>query len=173
MTLKEALNRLKYTIGNENKCNKTDKIALNSILNFVNLSNEKVVEENLLFAKLYTLVLREFANNYQDVDFANKQLNKEIALPIDYQIEKLSMDLKAIQINQFFREKGIKEPWINGSNLNKIREITDENTLIFNKINIEEINSNWNLFNIESVINNLNFSINQSIQNYKNGVTKN
>lgn len=182
MILKEALNRLKYTIGNENKPNKNDKIAFNSVLNFVNLSNEKAIQENLLFAKLYVLVLNEFSNNYQNIDFANKQLNKELSKDIVVSIQKLTSDLKQIQLHNFLKSKGIKDSWndnlslidaIETSRKKEIKIIENKETIfknneILNKINIEEMLSEYDYFDFDSVLANVNFSINQSIQNYKN-----
>ena len=71
MKTKEAVSRLSYTIAKGNKPNETDKVALNALIKFINNSDKEVVQENLLFAKLYTIVLSDFLLNYKDIDFAN------------------------------------------------------------------------------------------------------
>jgi hypothetical protein len=89
MKVKEALNRLLYTIKNQNKPNATDAEAFNKIAWFVNESIETNPNKNICFAKLYIYNLIHYIKYYQSIDIAQEKLHQVL----DLNIESLYVDL--------------------------------------------------------------------------------
>lgn len=168
MKTKEAISRLSYTIGKGNKPNETDKVALNSIITYINKFEQETIQDNLLFAKLYTLVLNSFVNNYNDIDFANKILNKELATPLNSHIEILLMSLKTIYISEFFKQNGIVDPFIIGKPVIEAVEKYEQNKQLFPKIDTKKMLEAMDMWDFENVSAHLNRNINESLNTYKN-----
>ena len=76
MKLTDAFKRLRFTISNQNKPNQTDAEAFNEISKYFELHHKDIIQDNLLFAKLYAFVLAELLQHYTEIEFAQKQLNK-------------------------------------------------------------------------------------------------
>ena len=74
MKLSDAFNRLRFTLSKGNKPNQTDIDAFNEIGKYFALHQKDIIQDNLLFAKLYAFTLSELLTYYSDVDFANKEL---------------------------------------------------------------------------------------------------
>jgi hypothetical protein len=53
MKLKEAFDRLRFTLSKQNKPNQTDIEAFNEIGKYFALHQKDIIQDNLLFAKLY------------------------------------------------------------------------------------------------------------------------
>lgn len=99
MKIQEAMSRLIYTISKGHKPNETDKIALNKVIYDLNANASKNVKEHYLFAKLYALVLTDFIKHYKDVDFANKQINKELQKPLEHHLAMLRLQLNQMEFS--------------------------------------------------------------------------
>jgi hypothetical protein len=168
MKTKEAINRLTYTIGKGNKPNETDKVALNSIITYVNKFEQETIQDNLLFAKLYTLVLKDFVNTYKDIDFANIQLNKELSTPLNAHIELLLMTLKTTELDAFFKQNGIVDPFIIGKPISEAVEKYEQNKQLFPKIDTKKMLEVMDMWDFENVSAHLNRNINESLNTYKN-----
>ncbi len=169
MKLQEAIKRLSFTISKQNKPNTTDADALNSIIEFINNSNKQVVQDNLLLAKMYAFVLKEFINHYQDVNYASKQINSDILnKPLDYQLELLTMQLQSNEINQFFKILDLKPTWVAGQTLDEIvinEEINKESLSKVDAIKFKEVAETWNS---QNVISNFEFNFNLALNTFKN-----
>jgi len=96
MKLSDAFNRLRFTLSKGNKPNQTDIDAFNEIGKYFALHQKDIIQDNLLFAKLYAFTLSELLTYYSDVDFANKELNKVLSEPIC--IEKLRLCIKTMEL---------------------------------------------------------------------------
>jgi len=143
MKIKEAINRLSYTISKQNKPNTTDADALNSIIEFINLSNKEVVKENELLAKMYCFVLTDFLFYYKNVNFASKQINKDIlSKSLQYHLECLKINLDTNELTSF---------------------LESENCLNIDAF--KESNETWEIENVKA---NFEFNFNLAINTYKN-----
>jgi hypothetical protein len=143
MKIKEAINRLGYTISKQNKPNSTDADALNSIIEFVNLSNKQVIKDNELLAKMYCFVLKDFLFYYKNVNFAAKQINKDIlSKPLDYHLECLKINLDTNELTNFLESN--------------------------NSINIDAFKESSETWEIDNVIANFEFNFNLALNTYKN-----
>jgi hypothetical protein len=161
MKTKDAVSRLSYTISKGNKPNETDKVALNALIKFINNSDKEVVQENLLFAKLYTIVLSDFLLNYKDIDFANKQLNKELSTPLEFHIKILQQRLKTFELENYFKSKGITDPLLTEDNLEKYKHL-------FPSISSSGVSESLDFWDYDNVVSHLNRNINESLTTYKN-----
>lgn len=170
MKLKQAFDRLKFTISNQNKPNATDIEAFNKLAEYFELNQKDVIQDNLLFAKLYAFVLSEFTNHYTELDRANKEINKILSEPIDLRIEYLLIKAKEMELRNYFKRKRILDPFLNDKTVSELEEIHERHLKTLpdlDPIEFAKCGSNWNK---ESIIYNLETNINLSIQNFKNNV---
>lgn len=170
MTTVEAIKRIgwRFSSGNSFKANEGDLNALNSIVEYVNKSSERTKQENRLFSKLFIYLLKEFSFHYKDINSANKKINELLCTPILTHCDYLTKELNLIEINAFFKSLDLKPTWENGQSLDEVKENLKFNKKIFKDSNAEmlcEVSETWDL---DSVIGNVNYSINQAINNYKN-----
>jgi hypothetical protein len=167
-TLKHAIDRLAYTTSKGNKSNETDVIALNKIIDFINNANEKVVNENHLYCKLYADALIENFRYYNYIEIANKRLNKKLDEPLELKINKLAFELQVDYLTDYFDNKGLKEEWTGiifekeiiclktlkthfEQNKDNILLINDKNKEIYSKINFKEFQDVYNFWSYDKV----------------------
>jgi len=160
LTLKESFDRLHFTISKQNKINQTDADAFAKICENYDQQQQKTVQDNLLFAKLYAYLLGKMAGHYNDVDEANKHLNKLLAKPFEETIGILEMELRAMEVRQVFADDFLKHE--NPANVKKTLEK-------YPKFK-EEFVACWEYWDNDNVKSHLNTNINLSIQNFKNNV---
>jgi len=168
MKLKEAFDRLRFTLTNQNKPNQTDIDAFNEIGKYFALHQKDIVQDNLLFAKLYAFTLSELLTYYSDIDFANKELNKVLNEPIC--IEKLSLSLRTMELRNYFAQKKILDPFLKTKTVKELEEIHErylDKLPQLDPIEFAKVGNNWSE---KDVIYNLESNINLSIQNFKNNV---
>lgn len=170
MTLKESIKRLSYTISKQNKPNSTDADALNKIMDFVNKTSIESVQENLLFAKMFAFVLKEFLVHYKNIDIASKKINSDIlSLPINYHLEVLKDNLQTIDLDLFFKEKGCKDAIFGlGIPFKEIKENHFHNKEILKDVNINEFLEVYDAWDEDTVKSNFELNINVAINQYKN-----
>lgn len=168
-TTNEAIRRLAYTISKEHKPNETDKLALNTIITFINKSDEQVIQEHALFAKLYIFVLKGFLVHYNyDIDFASKQLHRELMTPLNCHIEELTNYLKTGEMSRFFEEKGIVSSYYRGKNFEEQEEFNKRNKELLDSVDTKEFLEATDWWNIDSVSAQLQRQINEALTRYKN-----
>lgn len=110
MKLKEAIQRLSFTVSKQNKPNATDAEALNKILEYLNNSIKREVNENEMFAKLYVYLLFNEVIFYKgDVDMSQAKINDVLKQPLIDLYENFRMSFNAIALNNFLHEKGLSE----------------------------------------------------------------
>ena len=162
MKTADAINRLTYTISKGNKTNDADKVALNSLLQYINNAEENTMQDHRLFAKLYTFTLREFLAHYKDIDFSNTQLNKELNTTLEFQIEKLKIELKFQEMSKFFKEKGLQESFT------RCTLFIEGNKEIFQGLDHKELQEVSDIWDSDNVNAHLKRNINESINKFKN-----
>lgn len=110
MKLKEAIQRLSFTVSKQNKPNATDAEALNKILEYLNNSIKREINENEMFAKLYVYLLFNEVIFYKgDVDLGQKKINEVLQIPLIDMYENFRMSFNAIALNNFLHENGLSE----------------------------------------------------------------
>jgi cupin superfamily acireductone dioxygenase involved in methionine salvage len=85
---------------NKERIYKEDIEALKNIDDFINESSKNLTKDNLLFAKLLCVFLRQNVHYYKDIKFAIKELKFQLNIPLDRQIELLTYDLNLIELQK-------------------------------------------------------------------------
>lgn len=83
---------------NKERIYKEDIEALKNLDEFINESSKTLTKDNLLYAKLLCVFLRQNIHHYKDVKFAIKELKFQLNIPLDRQIELLTYDLNLINL---------------------------------------------------------------------------
>ena len=160
MKLREAINRLGFTISKSNRPNEKDIEAYNCILEVLEQSQAKTIQENLLFAKLYAYNLQEFTRHYKCVQIATEKLNELLAENIDYRIEFLTAQIKQTELS-----KVITDDFFYAVSPSKAREILSR----YPNLEKEFIHV-WDFWTTENVASHLETNVNLTIQKFKNHV---
>lgn len=160
MKIQDAISRLSYTISKSHRPNETDKIALNKVIHDLNANASQNVQEHYLFAKLYAIVLTDFIKHYQDVDFANVQINKELSNPIGYHLEMLRLQLNQMEMVNFWKSNGIVDPLLNETNHKNYKHI-------FPQIDTAKMKETLDTWDIDTVTAHFTNAVNQSILCFK------
>lgn len=125
---KKALNRIYSTFKRlKTGIFKEDVEALKTLNEFNESISKKTVHGNLVFAKLYCICLRQNLNYYGSVKLAIKGINKELRLPLDFQIEQLTKEINHNEFIIYLKESGV-DMSITSNNENIIKENKKEFT---------------------------------------------
>mgnify|MGYP003692907253 CR=1 FL=1 len=160
MKLKEAISRLGFTISKSNRPNEKDIEAYNCILEVLEQTQTKTIQDNLLFAKLYAYNLQEFTRHYKCVQIATEKLNELLAENIDYRIEFLTAQIKQTELS-----KVITDDFFSAVSPSKAREILSR----YPNLEKEFIHV-WDFWTNENVTSHLETNVNLVIQKFKNHV---
>ena len=160
MKLREAINRLGFTISKSNRPNEKDIEAYNCILEVLEQTQTKTIQDNLLFAKLYAYNLQEFTRHYKCVQIATEKLNELLAENIDYRIEFLTAQIKQTELS-----KVITDDFFSAVSPSKAREILSR----YPNLEKEFIHV-WDFWTNENVTSHLETNVNLTIQKFKNHV---
>ncbi len=100
---------------NKERIYKEDIEALKNLDEFINESSKTLTKDNLLYAKLLCVFLRQNIHHYKDVKFAIKELKFQLNIPLDRQIELLTYDLNMIELQKQETPEAVldklKKPW--------------------------------------------------------------
>lgn len=139
-----------------------DKEALESLNNSVLNASKQHSNNNLLFAKLLALSIRQNLHYYGSVKMAIKGISSELVKPINFQLEMLTMELNQRELNHYFNSIGIVD-WKNSKELESNNIITNEKQ----KEIIEKLTKNWSFENVETSFYSSANDILKEINNYK------
>ena len=98
---------------NKERIYKEDIEALKNLDEFINESSKTLTKDNLLYAKLLCVFLRQNIHYYKDVKFAIKELKFQLNIPLDRQIELLTYDLNLIELQKLDSAEQIFEKMYN------------------------------------------------------------
>lgn len=100
---------------NKERIYKEDIEALKNLDEFINEHSKSLTKDNLLYAKLLCVFLRQNIHHYKDVKFAIKELKFQLNIPLDRQIELLTYDLNLIELQKQETPEAVldklKKPW--------------------------------------------------------------
>lgn len=92
---------------NKERIYKEDIDALKNIDEFINESSKQLTKDNLIYAKVLAINLRQNLHYYQSMNTSIKSLQNELKLPLNYQLEMLTKELNNITLLNYFRDKGV------------------------------------------------------------------
>ena len=160
MTIAQSINRLSYTIKNQNKPNTSDVNALNEVISFINQTTKTEVHENELFAKLYVSNLIMQLRLTSNLDLAQKNVNKILKMKLITLYEHARMDVNVVEIKDYFNNKGMLHPYSNENIKNNSKLAAEINPIEFN-----DVCQTWDYAETET---NLNAMITFALNHYKN-----
>jgi hypothetical protein len=100
---------------NKERIYKEDIEALKSLDELISKESEQTTKDNLIYAKLLCVFLRQNIHYYKDVKFAIKELKFQLNIPLDRQIELLTYDLNLISLQNETEVKEVfkkmDKPW--------------------------------------------------------------
>ena len=161
MKTSEALKRLHFTISKGNKPNQLDIEALNQIIRDQKKQAEETTKEHYLFAKLYAVVLRSNTEFLGDITEANRVVNDILSNSLEEQLRRLLLVLKGQNLSNYFESKSIFDPLLNKENFETYKHL-------FPQISIEGIDYSFNAWDMENLKSHFQFTVNQSLINFKN-----
>jgi CRISPR/Cas system CSM-associated protein Csm2 small subunit len=85
---------------NKERIYKEDIEALKNLDEFINESSKNLTKDNLIYAKLLCVFLRQNVHHYKDIKLAIKELKFQLNIPLDRQIELLTYDLNLIELQK-------------------------------------------------------------------------
>ena len=161
MNTTEALKRLHFTISKGNKPNQLDIEALNQIIRDQKKQAEETTKYHYLFAKLYAVVLRSNTEFLGDITEANRVVNDILSNSLEEQLRRLLLVLKGQNLSNYFESKSIFDPLLNKENFETYKHL-------FPQISIEGIDYSFNAWDMENLKSHFQFTVNQSLINFKN-----
>jgi hypothetical protein len=154
MKLSDAFSRLRFTLSKHHKPNEKDIEAFNKICEVFALSEKATIEDNQHFCKLYAWSLCNLIPHANDVDLANKKINSIIQEPIEMHINRLVMELKALELRKVF-----KDPFLNG----KSPESNFETLANYPQF-ADLVKESWDTWDADTATANLNTNINLTLK---------
>ena len=107
---------------NKERIYKEDIDALKNIDEFINESSKQLTKDNLLYAKLLCVFLRQNVHHYKDIKFAIKELKFQLNIPLDRQIELLTYDLNLINLQKEIDPKEVLKKMDNAWNKEQVEK---------------------------------------------------
>lgn len=83
---------------NKERIYKEDIEALKELDEIINQSSKQMTKDNLIYAKLLCVFLRQNIHYYKDIKMALRQLQFQLKTPLDTQIEMLTIDLNMVDL---------------------------------------------------------------------------
>jgi hypothetical protein len=85
---------------NKERIYKEDIEALKSIDELIDSISKQTTKDNLVYAKLLCVFLRQNIHYYKDIKFALKELQYQLKIPLNTQLEMLTYDLNLIELQK-------------------------------------------------------------------------
>lgn len=108
-----AIKRI-YNVFNRNK--KTiypeDVNALKIVIESIDESNKQFTNDNLLFAKLLSIQLRQNLEFYGSMEVALKKIDDELKRPLNYQTQILHKTLNNVEFDTYLKSIGLNVNFI-------------------------------------------------------------
>jgi hypothetical protein len=85
---------------NNQRIYKEDMEALKSIDELIDSISQQTTKDNLVYAKLLCVFLRQNIHYYKDIKLAIKELKYQLKIPLNTQLEMLTYDLNLIELQK-------------------------------------------------------------------------
>lgn len=158
MKLPEAISRYRFQVSSGNKPNEKDIEAFNCIAQYLQEVQEKTIQDNLPFAKLYTYVLGKLTPHYESVDQANKHLNRILSEPMPSLVHTLEMELRSMELRSVIPDPLLSEMSPEKTRLKLAQYPTIEADFV----------AAWDYWDTDNTRSHLELNINLSLQKFKN-----
>jgi hypothetical protein len=149
-----AFKRTKKQIYNE------DIQALELINESFNEYKKAYVNDNLLFAKLLCVILKQNVSYYQDIQSSIKKINDDLKQPLNYHLQFLKMELNNIQINDYLKSINVDTNFFSNKDNSGVIKANEKEI-------IEAINKSWDLNSVEKSFYNTANTFLKDVNNYQ------
>lgn len=171
--IEKAINRLQWRFKNENVkvgeskiiINELDQKAVDFLIEWINNQKLENLNQNLLFAKLYTYSLINEIEFYKDIEFANKKINEVCKTDIQQLYNEVYRKLNNLEYLKFCKENGIITNHIEKMTLNKEQEKKQKDLIKQNEYELKQILKG--LWSKEKTYKSLNNTISETINKFK------
>jgi len=166
MTIKKAIEHLKWKYRNKWNPTQLDVDVLNTFIEFVEEKHKKQLQDYNLFAKLYIMVYAQFLDKYKATvfdDIPKKELSRYLDQPLEVIIQRFTDKLNESELYELFKDLNIemKHPAL------KSESIKNKETDLLEKALKEDDNLErftGHLWDYETVKDNLELQINSVIE---------
>jgi len=149
-----AFKRTKKQIYNE------DIQALELINESLNEYKKAYVNDNLLFAKLLCVILKQNVSYYQDIQSSIKKINDDLKQPLNYHLQFLKKELNNIQINDYLKSINVDTNFFSNKDNSGVIKANEKEI-------IEAINKSWDLNSVEKSFYNTANTFLKDVNNYQ------
>jgi hypothetical protein len=119
-----SFDRLYWRIQNGNFTpNENDFEALKFITEWVNREKEESITTHQLFAKAFSMLMLQNINKYNDLDFANTQINRELSYPLSHHFKMFEVHANAILFDNYCTKIGTSFNFLSTAHKNDVLEI--------------------------------------------------
>lgn len=134
MTTNQAVERLIYTVTNQNKPNQNDLEALKVLAEYVDNSKKEYIQQNYLFAKMYLYNFIHEVYHYKDsiknnYKYSQKSLRGFLELPLTVILEETRVKLNTHEYELYAKSLGLNTEHLKADNENDyqiLKENKDE-----------------------------------------------
>lgn len=137
--------------------------SLKLLSNLVETASKTHVDDNLLYAKLLAVHLKQEVEYSKDIRFAIKNTSALLSKPLSYHIEMLRIELNNTDLSEYFKSIGLKSERDTIENRVKEKEIISENQ----KEIIKKLNSFWDYDKVSKSFYNSANDFLKDVDNYK------
>jgi len=165
MTLESCIQRIFWRLGNGNFTpNQKDVDAMTQITEWINREKEIELDNNRLFAKIYTYCFMHEIQFYKDIDFAQKKMHELLQQDISDHYDLFSKRLNELKLNLYKKKIGLSDKH---PQLMSDEEKSKEEELI--SANQSELSKYFiGIYSDDKIYKSLNNQITEAINNYKN-----
>jgi len=122
-----------------------DLEALKLINEAIENATKNYVNDNLLYAKLLCVHLRQNVLHFGDIQQAIKQIKSELEIPLQAHIQYLEKQMNDTDLKNYLKSIGITIDFETKEDLDQNKKSISENQ----KAIIEKLKTNWSFSNVE------------------------
>lgn len=161
MTIDISLFELHKKVGDDPNSTPEQIEAINTLIDWVNDSKKSHLENHKLFSKLYIIYFGQLIQHFQDVEFAQKEIHRELSESIGLHSEFLRMKINSLEFSNWFKSIGFNPK---DFNFMTDEEIAERDLLLKN--NQEGFLKNTNKWSQEKINEALNNQISEAINKF-------
>ena len=157
-----ALFHLHQKVANDEKSTSNEIESINALVHWISDYKKTTYNNNALFSKLYVIYLGILLDHYQDLEYAQREIHKDLSESVFYHCEFFKLKLNNLEMLKFCKQKGISEKrWFELSK----EDLLAEDKLI--NINQDDYLKNLNKWTIDQVTEAFQNQITEAINRYK------
>lgn len=135
--------------------------AINTIVDWINDNKKSHLDNHKLFCKLYTIYFGHLITHFQEVQFAQKEIHKELSESTRYHAHWLREKINTLELTEHSKRIGLSQK---NSNFMTDAELLQRDEIIQN--HQQSIIENTNKWSQEQINTSINNQISEAINKY-------